>query len=157
VEALQEEDLHGRVSGTQARSGSWQPWTVDAVRSDSNPSGPPAPGGGGPPRPDDLGLALAEYRAHVEGCEACSWTEGPRCEEGHRLRRAYHAVWQAALRAGTLTHLPPSSDPPGSGWALPDLDDLERFLDDPDPGNPGEPPPDWPWAWPEGDPAEVLV
>jgi|GEM_PF-3545807 len=157
VEALQEEDLHGRVSGTQARSGSWQPWTVDAVRSDSNPSGPSAPGGGGPPGPDDLDLALAEYRVHVEGCEACSWTEGPRCEEGHELRRAYHAVQQQALRTGTLTHLTPSSDPPGPGWALPDLDDLERFLDDPDPGDPEAEPPDWPWAWPEGDPAEVLV
>jgi hypothetical protein len=155
VEALQEEDLHGRVSGTQARSGSWQPWTVDAVRSDSNPSGPSASGGGGPPGPDDLDLALAEYRAHVEACPRCSWTEGPRCETGHRLR-AYHAVQQQALRTGTLTHLTPSSYPPGPGWALPDLDP-GWFLDDPDPGDPEEEPPDWPDAWPEADPVEVVV
>jgi hypothetical protein len=89
------------------------------------------------PGPEALERALAEYRIHVEGCEKCSWTQGPRCEEGHRLRRAYHAVWQQALRAATLTHLPPDlARPP----APPDLDDLERFLDDPDPGDPEEPP-----------------
>jgi hypothetical protein len=46
--------------------------------------------------------------------------------------------------------------PPGPGWALPDLDDLERFLDDPDPGATEEPP-DWPDAWPEADLLEVVV
>jgi hypothetical protein len=114
--------------------------------------GPP----GDPPEPGDLDRALAEYRAHVDACERCSWTEGPRCEEGHELRRAYHAVQQQALRTGTLTHLTPSSGPPGPGWALPDLDP-GWFLDDPDPGDLEAEPPDWPWAWPEGDPAEVLV
>jgi hypothetical protein len=41
--------------------------------------------------------------------------------------------------------------PPGPGWALPDLDDLDRFLDDPDPGDPEAEPPDWPDAWPGGE------
>jgi hypothetical protein len=116
----------------------------------------PGPPPSGPPGPDDLDLALAEYRAHVDACERCSWTEGPRCEEGHRLRRAYHAVQQQTLRTGTLTHLTPSSAPPGPGWTLPDLDP-GWFLDDPDPGDLEAEPPDWPWAWPEGGPAEVLV
>jgi hypothetical protein len=100
------------------------------------------------------------------------------------LRRAYHRVWQQALRSGTLTLLlpdlaqppaqreadepaPPEEDPPG-WWldgdpaptrspTLADLDDLERFLDDPDPGDPEEEPPDWPDAWPEADLLEVVV
>jgi hypothetical protein len=106
----------------------------------------PGPPPGGPPGPEALDQALEAYRAHVEGCEACSWTEGPRCEEGHELRRAYHAVWQQALRAGTLTHLTADlARPP----ALPDLDP-GWFLDDPDPGATAEPP-DWPDAWPGGE------
>jgi hypothetical protein len=38
-----------------------------------------------------------------------------------------------------------------------DLDDLERFMDDSDPGDPEAEPPDWPDAWPEADPVEVRV
>jgi len=155
VAALQEAGGHGRVSGTQTGSGPWPPLTVAAARFDSESPGEGPPGD--PPEPGDLDLAQAEYRAHVDACERCSWTEGPRCEEGHRLRRAYHAVQQQALRTGTLTHLTPSSAPPGPGWVLPDLDDLERFLDDPDPGDPEAEPPDWPDAWPEADLLEVVV
>jgi hypothetical protein len=51
----------------------------------------------GAPGPDALDLALGAYRAHVETCGACSWTEGPRCEEGHRLRRAHLQAWEEAL------------------------------------------------------------
>jgi hypothetical protein len=40
---------------------------------------------------------------------------------------------------------------------LADLDDLERFMDDPDPGDPEAEPPDWPDAWPEADLLEVVV
>jgi hypothetical protein len=75
-----------------------------------------------PSGPGALDRALEAYRAHVEACPGCSWTGGPRCETGHELRRAYHAVWQQALRSGTLTHLPADlARPP----ALPDLDDLD--------------------------------
>jgi hypothetical protein len=45
--------------------------------------------------------------------------------------------------------------PPGSGWALPDLDP-GWFLDDQEPGDPEEEPLDWPDAWPEADLLEVA-
>ena len=65
------------------------------------------------PRPaaQDLGEALGEYRAHVEACGRCSRTQGPRCEEGHALRRAYHTRWAAALEAGTLDRGPGGVSP----------------------------------------------
>jgi hypothetical protein len=94
----------------------------------------PGPQPGGPPGPKALDRAYEAYAAHVEGCEKCSWTRGPRCEEGHRLRRAYHEVWQQALRSGTLTLLPPDlAQPPA-----------QREADGPAlPPQPEEDPPDW--------------
>jgi hypothetical protein len=149
------------------RAAAWEetrggPGTLKEPKALPDPAPPP-----GPPGPEDLDKAMEAFGAHVETCPKCSWTGGPRCEEGHRLQRAYHQVWQQALRAGTLTHLPadlaqsPAQHeadgpaPPEEGlpdwWldgSLADLDDLERFLDDP--GGPEEEPPDWPDVWPEG-------
>jgi hypothetical protein len=147
--------MHARLKAAQEATSGVQCPTARQLHASTPARHLPDPGPppGGPPGPDDLDLALAEYRAHVDACERCSWTEGPRCEEGHRLRRAYHAVWQATLQAGTLSHLTPDlARPP----ALADLDDLDRFLDDPDLG-PEAQPPDWPDAWPEADPVEALA
>jgi hypothetical protein len=51
----------------------------------------------------------------------------------------------------------PEADPPDWWMDAADLDDLERFMDDSDPGDPEAEPPDWPDAWPEADPVEVRV
>jgi hypothetical protein len=51
----------------------------------------------------------------------------------------------------------PEADPPDWWTDAADLDDLERFMDDSDPGDPEAEPPDWPDAWPEADPVEVRV
>jgi len=134
------------------------PGRVDGPDEDPPPGPPPSPHPealdgpdpehppGSPPGPGDLDQALAEYRAHVEACGRCSWTGGPRCEEGHRLRRVYHARWVAALEAGTLDRGLGRVDGPAGGQpesALVD-EDWWRYLD-PDEFLPGEDlgSPDW--------------
>ena len=101
---------------------------------------PPGNGHEGPgPTPGGLDGALATYRAHVEACGRCSRTQGPRCEEGHALRRAYHALWAAALEAGTLDRGLGGVDGPAGGQ--------------PEPTQVEDRPQDW---WPPEDPEDDL-